>query len=389
MLVKSSKWIAVFACLALTSASLRAAEKDIVATAVGAGSFNTLVTAVKAADLVETLQGPGPFTVFAPSDEAFAKLPEGTVADLVKPEQKGALTSILTYHVVAGKVKAADVVKLSGAKSVNGQQIDIAVKEGKVYVDNAQVVATDIECTNGVIHVIDTVILPATDNLAATAQKAGKFNTLVAAAKAAGLVPALTGNDDLTVFAPTDEAFAKLPEGTVENLLKQENLDQLATILKYHVVAGRVYAADALQAGTAKTLAGQSISIKVNGSQPMVNDAKIVATDIDASNGVIHVIDSVILPPAAGTSSVPPAQMIEHAIARGSHLYNAGHAAECAAVYSDTIETLLTSHGQTMCPVTAKMMSTKLTEARHTSCQDTRAWTLRRVLDTAYTSLSK
>jgi uncharacterized surface protein with fasciclin (FAS1) repeats len=136
------------------------ATKDIVATAVSAGSFNTLVAAVKAAGLVETLKGPGPFTVFAPTDEAFAKLPAGTLESLLKPENKAKLAGILTYHVVAGKVMAKDVVNLKEAKTVNGQSAQISVNGGKVMVDKAKVVKTDIATSNGVIHVIDTVILP-------------------------------------------------------------------------------------------------------------------------------------------------------------------------------------------------------------------------------------
>lgn len=137
-----------------------AEKKDIVDTAVGAKSFTTLVAAVKAAGLVETLKSKGPFTVFAPTDEAFAKLPEGTVESLLKPENKDKLVAVLTYHVVPGKVMAADVVKLKNAKTVQGGEVDIVVADGKVKVDNANVVKTDIECSNGVIHVIDAVILP-------------------------------------------------------------------------------------------------------------------------------------------------------------------------------------------------------------------------------------
>ena len=135
-------------------------QKDIVGTAVAAGSFNTLAAALKAADLVETLKGTGPFTVFAPTDEAFAKLPSGTLDDLLKPENKAKLKGILTYHVISGKVMAADVVKLKSAKTVNGQNLTIVVKDGTVMVDNAKVTKTDIMCTNGVIHVIDAVVLP-------------------------------------------------------------------------------------------------------------------------------------------------------------------------------------------------------------------------------------
>jgi uncharacterized surface protein with fasciclin (FAS1) repeats len=138
----------------------QAQGKDIVDTAVAAGSFKTLAKALQAADLVETLKGPGPFTVFAPTDEAFAKLPPATLADLLKPENKARLTRILTYHVVPGKVTAADVVKLKTAKAVSGDTIDIAVAGRTVKVEQAQVTKTDITASNGVIHVIDAVILP-------------------------------------------------------------------------------------------------------------------------------------------------------------------------------------------------------------------------------------
>jgi uncharacterized surface protein with fasciclin (FAS1) repeats len=138
----------------------RAAASDIVDTAVAAGSFKTLAKALAAADLVDTLKGAGPFTVFAPTDEAFAKLPAGTLESLLKPENKARLQRILTYHVVAGKVMAADVVKMQSAKAVSGDTITIAARGGAVTVDKAKVVKTDILASNGVIHVIDTVILP-------------------------------------------------------------------------------------------------------------------------------------------------------------------------------------------------------------------------------------
>ena len=144
---------------ALTSAPA-AHQNDIVDTAVGAGSFNTLVAAVKAAGLVETLKGDGPFTVFAPTDEAFAKIPKAVLADLLKPENKDKLTAILTYHVVPGKVMAADVVKLNSAKTAQGGSVSIKTAGGNVMIDNAKVIATDIACENGVIHVIDSVIMP-------------------------------------------------------------------------------------------------------------------------------------------------------------------------------------------------------------------------------------
>lgn len=152
--------LSVSAAVGVSGVSASAATgKDIVDTAASAGSFNTLVAAVKAAGLEGTLRGAGPFTVFAPTDEAFAKLPAGTVENLLKPENKAKLQSVLTYHVVPGKVMAADVVRLESAKTVNGQPVKITTAGG-VKVDAANVVTTDIECSNGVIHVIDSVILP-------------------------------------------------------------------------------------------------------------------------------------------------------------------------------------------------------------------------------------
>jgi uncharacterized surface protein with fasciclin (FAS1) repeats len=135
-------------------------KKDIVDTAIDAGSFDTLVAALEAADLVSTLKGDGPFTVFAPTDQAFAKLPPGTLADLLQPENKSKLQSILTYHVVPSQVMAADVVTLTEAKTVNGSSLMVKADKGKVMVDNAQVIKTDIICSNGIIHVIDAVVMP-------------------------------------------------------------------------------------------------------------------------------------------------------------------------------------------------------------------------------------
>ena len=283
-----------------TSLPAQAAVKsDIVDTAVAAGSFKTLVAAVKAAGLVETLKGKGPFTVFAPTDEAFAKLPKGTVEDLLKPENKDKLVAILTYHVVPGAVKAADVVKLKSAKTVQGQEVAIAVNKGTVTVDGAKVVKTDIACSNGVIHVIDSVILPKaeakTPDIVDTAVAAGSFKTLVAAVQAAGLVETLKGKGPFTVFAPTDEAFAKPPEGTVEDLLKPENKDKLVAILTYHVVPGKLKATDVVAAKELKTVNGKAAAITTDGGAKIAG-ASIIKTDIETSNGVIHVIDAVILP---------------------------------------------------------------------------------------------
>ena len=152
--------IAVTALVTVTAGQAQAQNRDIVDTAVASGQFNTLAAALKAAGLIETLKGAGPFTVFAPTDAAFAKLPKGTVEDLLKPENKAKLTAILTYHVVPGKVMAADVMRVKDAKTVQGGSLKVNTGGGKVMVDNANVVKTDIAASNGVIHIIDSVVMP-------------------------------------------------------------------------------------------------------------------------------------------------------------------------------------------------------------------------------------
>jgi transforming growth factor-beta-induced protein len=268
---------------------------DIVDTAVADGRFTTLAAALGAAELIDTLKGEGPFTVFAPTDDAFALLPEGTVESLLLPENKQALTDILLYHVVAGKVMAEDVVTLTEAETLLGQNVSIKVDMGKVYINESEVIITDIETSNGIIHVIDVVLLPKGD-IVDTAVADGRFTTLAAALGAAELIDTLKGEGPFTVFAPTDDAFAKLPAGTVESLLLPENKQQLIDILLYHVVAGKVMAEDVVTLTEAETVLGQNISIKVENGKVFINDAEVIITDIVTSNGIIHVIDTVLLP---------------------------------------------------------------------------------------------
>lgn len=288
---------------------------DIVDTAVGAGSFGTLVAAVTAAELVETLKGEGPFTVFAPSDEAFAKLDKATLDGLLA-DPKGALTQILLYHVVPGKVMAADVTDGMEAATAQGGTVKFSVKDGVVMINDAIVVSTDIEASNGVIHVIDSVILPpaaeaaegtATEepaqeaamemkDIVDTAVGAGSFTTLVTAVTAAELVDTLKSEGPFTVFAPSDDAFAKLDKATLDAALADPK-GLLTAVLTYHVIPGKVMAADITDGMEVATVQGGTVKFTIKDGKVMINDAEIVTTDIETSNGVIHVISSVILPP--------------------------------------------------------------------------------------------
>lgn len=296
-----------FATALILSASLAAQShaklahqakgETIVDVAVRAGGFKTLVAAVQAAGLEKALRSDGPFTVFAPTDAAFAALPKGALQSLLKPENKGKLAEILKYHVVSGKAMAADVVKMKQARMLNGHTMPVVVDDAGVRLGEAKVLKTDIMASNGVIHVIDRVLMPKPD-LIDTAIAAGKFKTLVTAVQAAGLVEALRGDGPFTVFAPTDAAFAKIGADTLQSLLKPENKSKLQSILKYHVVGAKITAAQAMKADSAKTLQGGSLAIVRKGRDLTVGGAKVIGADVMAGNGIIHVIDSVLLPPA-------------------------------------------------------------------------------------------
>jgi len=268
----------------------------IVDVAVADGRFATMVTALQEAGLVETLQSDGPFTVFAPTDEAFAALPEGAIEGLLA--HKEALANVLLYHVVGGEFLAADVVGLDGqmVETASGESVRIAVMDGSVMVNDATVIITDIETSNGVIHVIDAVLLPETRTIAEIAAEEENLSTLVGALQQAGLVEALSGEDLLTVFAPTNDAFAALPAGALDSLLA--DTEDLTSVLLFHVVGGKVMAADVLELDgqEVETLSGDKIMIKIDGETVMIGDATAIITDIEAANGVIHIIDAVLLP---------------------------------------------------------------------------------------------
>ncbi len=356
---------------------------DIVDTAAAAGNFKTLIAAAKAAGLVETLKSDGPLTVFAPTDDAFAKLPDGTVEKLLgDPERLGA---ILKYHVIAGKVLAADVVKLKDAKTVLGQSLAIDTSDG-VKVGTANVVATDVKASNGVIHVIDSVLIPNND-IVEVARSAGSFKTLLTALEAADLTGALQTAGPFTVFAPTDDAFAKLPKGTVESLLKDK--EKLKAILTYHVVSGEVLAKDVVKLGEARTLQGQTVKIDTSNGVK-VDKANVVKTDVKATNGVIHVVDSVLLPSDAGQANAAKSnrELIQRAVEHGARLYNDGHHAACAAVYEVAAMGLLNAADQSIAQHEKIRLKSALASIAQSRDSSKNAWIMRHALDEAYETFS-
>jgi transforming growth factor-beta-induced protein len=276
---------------ACTSTTTEPVEANLLETARQAGSFQTLVTAVEQAGLAATLTGTDELTVFAPTDAAFAALPAGIVDALLSDSEL--LTAVLTYHVVPGRLGSAAVAGRSSLTTANGQALGVTTVGGGVQVDGVQVVQADIGASNGVIHVIDDVLTPLLD-IARTARLAGGFETLLAAVEAAGLGDALTADGALTVFAPTDAAFAALPEGALEALL--EDREALTAVLTYHVAGERLPASEVVSRSAIQTLNGASLSVRVEGDAVWVGDARVVATDVETTNGIIHVIDAVLLP---------------------------------------------------------------------------------------------
>ena len=364
---------------------------DIASTALADGRFGTLGKLLTEAKLLETLQGKGPFTVFAPTDEAFAKMPKETVVDLLKPENREKLQSILTFHVIAGSVDLSGALSAGQATTVQGAPLTVKFAEGSVRINEANLVNADIKCSNGVIHVIDSVIFPPkpANDLASVAEKAGSFKTLLAAVKAAGLIEVLTGDQALTVFAPTDEAFAKLPKGTVEALLKPENRDKLKSVLALHVVPGKVSAGDALNAGQSKALSGGSLEFGISDGLFQVNGSTIVKTDIKCDNGLIHVIDAVLLPSSASKdagSGKTAGQMIEEAIERGVPVFNGGDHAGCATIYRKCMMGIAQS--DQVDDRIGKVIGELVKRADQIEDDSERAWILRGGLDHLYSIMS-
>ncbi len=368
---------------ALLAVAAPAGADDIVDTAKEAGSFNTLLAAVEAAGLTDALRAEG-LTVFAPTDEAFEKLPKGTVEELLKPENKEKLTTILTYHVVPGRVMAKQAAEAVAAETLQGTSVVFAEDDGHLRVSGARIAKADIEASNGVIHVIDEVIMPG--NIVELADAAGQFGTLLAAAKAAGLAEALADPEaELTVFAPSDAAFAALPAGTVEDLLRPANKDRLAAILKYHVLPRRI----TVSSYETPTLQGDPVELRPTGTI-RVNEAEVVVADIKATNGVIHVIDSVLLPEMPEPTPERKAMaLIELAIQRGVPMFNHGRPAACAAIYEVAARSLLDGYEDELDDSSRKRLTAALKAARRHHDPVDQAWALRRALDHTYARLRK
>ena len=263
---------------------------------VNSANHTTLEAAVIAADLAGVLSGTGPFTVFAPTDAAFAALPAGTL-DALLADPSGDLTDILKYHVVSGKAMSTSLSNGQEITTLLGDDVVVTINTNGVFINGAKVTVADIEAKNGVVHVIDAVLIPTPATVVDIVVNSANHTTLEAAVIAADLAGVLSGTGPFTVFAPTDAAFAALPAGTLDALLADPSGD-LTDILKYHVVSGKAMSTSLSNGQEITTLLGDDVVVTINTNGVFINGAKVTVADIEAKNGVVHVIDAVLLPTA-------------------------------------------------------------------------------------------
>ena len=279
--------------LILTTLTYAQTVVDVI---VGSEDHTTLEAAVIAAGLVETLSSEGPFTVFAPTDAAFALLPEGALTTLLA-DPSGLLTTVLTNHVYAGSALSTDLFDGMTITTLAGTELTVTITNGMVYIGDALVSAANIETDNGVVHVIDAVLVPTIETTTVVDVIVGSENhtTLEAAVIAAGLVETLSSEGPFTVFAPTDAAFALLPEGALATLLADPS-GLLTTVLTNHVYAGSALSTDLSDGMTITTLAGTELTVTITNGMVYIGDALVSAANIETDNGVVHVIDAVLVP---------------------------------------------------------------------------------------------
>jgi len=284
----------------LLSAQLAAQDSTVVDIITGSDDLNTLEAAVLAADLSTTLSGEGPFTIFAPTDAAFAALPGGVLEFLLDEDNRDSLASILTYHVIGDSLGSADLEDGSFSATLNdGNSVFVRNTDDGVTINGVRVTMADINADNGVVHLIDQVLMMPPPTVVDVITNDTTLTTLETAVTEAGLVEALSGDGPFTVFAPIDSAFTALDEGVLEALLADPTGD-LANILQYHVVAGRFLSTDLTEDMMLTTLQGEDLTISLDGGAT-VNGIDLVKTDLMADNGVVHVIAGVLMPTATAT----------------------------------------------------------------------------------------
>merc|ERR1711865_961941 len=282
-------------------------KKDIVQVAKGDADLSTLVAALAAGKLVATLEGKGPFTVFAPTNEAFAKIPKATLTKLLGNTKL--LDQLLEYHVLSGDFSMRDLMSAKLVNTLEKEAVAVRSVGGKIMVNNADVVTADVGATNGVVHIVDKVLVPPNfplspypEDIVELVESQPDLSTLVAALVAGKLTATLSGLGPFTVFAPTNEAFAKIPAADLQRLLA--NTEELDAVLEYHVLAGKFDMRDLMAVRSAKTLEGDTVTVTGSSYSVNVNDAIVLKADLAATNGIVHVIDTVLGLPSPYQKSI-------------------------------------------------------------------------------------
>ncbi|MEC8252075.1 MAG: CIA30 family protein [Planctomycetota bacterium] len=372
---------------------------DLGAVAKAAG-LNKLLALVQAAELALP---ESPVTILAPTDAAFDALPEETVAALLKPAGRATLRTILQHHVVLGATASGDVLNRRALTSAIGQKL--AVDDLAQTIGGAGIVATDVPFDGGVVHVIDAVLMPETRSITKLAVDTDELKTLVTAVQAAGLSSQFGGDSGpWTVFAPVNSAFAKLPEATLKSLLERSNRRALTDILGLHVVPGRIAARDLLAKKKLTTLMGEPIAVALVDRKLQVGGATITTADIQASNGVVHLIDGVITEPLGGKraargdleprrarnvdAAAAAMRVYEVAINRGAGLWNDGNRDGCAAVYEVAISAMIGLGRDRLPQAVVDALVEGLDRGESQEAVEA-AWTYRAALDSAYRQLRR
>lgn len=298
----------------LAFAVVAVSASTIVDLAVATKDLSTLVAALKAGGLVDTLNGKGPFTVFAPTNEAFAKIPKDYLDHLLDPKNVKELQELLTYHVAGGDVQAKDLSNGEKIKTVEGSDVYVRLDDNKVELNclwhfcEAEVTTANVEASNGVVHIVNGILIPprhqphpaptpaSNSTIVQLAEATPDLSTLVTALSAGKLVTTLSSKGPFTVFAPTNEAFAALPKATLDFLLEPKNIKDLQAVLTYHVAAGAVYSKDLHNREKITTVEGSQVEAFVFDHKVYINNARVEKADIGASNGVVHIIEKVLIP---------------------------------------------------------------------------------------------
>ncbi|MDF1810246.1 MAG: CIA30 family protein [Phycisphaerales bacterium] len=353
--------------------------------------LNTLLNLVTLSGL--SLPEGEQYTIFAPTDKSFAALSEKTLALLTSEEGKPILKSILSYHIVAGELRSSDLLNRRTSSTLNGQTLQYDT-DGGITVSGASVQVVDVPFNGGVVHVIDSVLIPESKSIIELALETHSLSTLVTAITAAGIADQIgSENGPFTVFAPVNSAFASLPEGVLEGLLESTNRTSLIDTLGLHIVPGRVMSNQLLNTKRARSFFGNTIEFGLSKGQLQVQGASIIKADIQAANGVIHFIDKVITksesPKIINVSMNKEAiRIYELAINRGVPLYNEGQESACASVYEIAIESLIALGSDTLDRRVIERLEMGLAEAESENADAERAWIYRRALDSAYERLS-